>query len=286
MKFVNEMRKMRLFTMLSTGVCLMLPAWSVQASDAEIFSAMDAQIATMWQQRDDMRESLEKAGLLAYDHEADLHHHHLHDHHNEHGVGGDDVIDDIDVLASSDVLVDKINELSKTYPEEHSDKSASVDDELMALTEVLSDNKAIIKSEPEQRATGHLLGIRPVVNARVTSKYGYRRIFGRSQFHKGIDLAAKYGSPIYATGAGRVTYAGWMRGYGRFVEIDHENGYKTRYAHNARLRVKVGNYVAQNQHIADLGCSGRCTGPHLHYEVKKHGKHVNPDIFLAMAPRR
>lgn len=251
---------------------------TVQAnSDIEVFTHMDESIASMWQQHSHLKASLIKQGLINEQQVALLH-----DHGNEHGIGGDSDVDDIDVLASSDLLADKITELS-----EHDDHKSTVaktafDSEDLSAAIVLPKPDAEV--EPK-RSSGGLLGVRPVENAKVTSKYGYRRIFGRSQFHKGIDLAAKYGSPIYSTGSGKVVYAGWVRGYGRFIEIDHENGYKTRYAHSSRLRVKVGQQVEENQHIADLGCSGRCTGPHLHYEVKKNGKHVNPDIFLSKAPR-
>lgn len=253
-----------------------------QTQSTQIFTAMDADIASMWQQRDMMAASFQKLDLIQPALAHDLHDHH--DHHNEHGVGGDSDVDDIDVLASDDVLADKISELAANDKSTAFDSADSLGDLSAAITVPAADLQ--FEQPKVKNSSGHLLGVRPVANARVTSKYGYRRIFGKSQFHKGIDLAAKYGSPIYATGAGKVVYAGWMRGYGRFVEIDHENGYKTRYAHSARLHVKKGDYVEQNQRIADLGCSGRCTGPHLHYEVKKNGKHMNPNIFLAMAPAR
>lgn len=129
------------------------------------------------------------------------------------------------------------------------------------------------------------LAVRPIIGGRMTSKFGYRRIFGRSQFHKGLDIAAPVGTDIFATGSGVVTYAGWMRGYGRLVEIDHQNGYKTRYAHNSRLYVKKGQHVKVKKHIADVGCSGRCTGAHLHYEIRKNGKAINPKPFIEKAPR-
>lgn len=269
-----------------SGVSLSsLPAYANQ-QEVLVFTKMDADIADMWQYRDNIVTKFSQLGLLD---EHDDHIHGSHDHGNEHGIGGDSDVDDIDVLASNDLLADKITELSDKSKHNH-DNDDDVSTTAFDSKEDWSDlSAAIVKPKldvfPEvQASSAHLLGIRPVANAKVTSKYGYRRIFGRSQFHKGIDLAAKYGSPIYATGAGKIVYAGWMRGYGRFIEIDHQNGYKTRYAHSARLRVKLGDMVTENQHIADLGCSGRCTGPHLHYEVKKNGKHMNPAVFLAMAP--
>lgn len=130
-----------------------------------------------------------------------------------------------------------------------------------------------------------ILAALPVDGYRVSSNYGHRTIFGKSQFHKGIDLAAPAGSPVYATGPGVVTRAGWVRGYGQFVEIDHGAGLISRYGHNSKLHVRVGDRVSMRQRIADVGCTGRCTGPHVHYEVLKNGQHSDPNIHLAMASR-
>ena len=111
---------------------------------------------------------------------------------------------------------------------------------------------------------------------RYTSGFGPRW----GQMHRGVDLAAKSRSPIYATGDGVVTQAGWNGGYGRVVYIKHEFGVETRYAHLARIRVKKGQRVSRGQKIGDMGNSGRSTGTHLHYEVRVGGKAVNPMIFI------
>jgi murein DD-endopeptidase MepM/ murein hydrolase activator NlpD len=111
---------------------------------------------------------------------------------------------------------------------------------------------------------------------RYTSGFGPRW----GQMHRGVDLAAKSRSPIYATGDGVVTQAGWNGGYGRVVYIKHEFGVETRYAHLARIRVKKGQRVSRGQKIGDMGNSGRSTGTHLHYEVRVDGKAVNPMIFI------
>lgn len=130
-----------------------------------------------------------------------------------------------------------------------------------------------------------ILAALPVDGYRVSSRFGYRQIFGKSQFHKGIDLAAPAGSPVYATGAGVVTKAGWVSGYGQLVEIDHGAGLMSRYGHNSKLYVRVGDRVDVRQRIAAVGCTGRCTGPHVHYEVLKNGQQTDPTIHLAMANR-
>ena len=124
----------------------------------------------------------------------------------------------------------------------------------------------------------------PLPNARVSSNYGTRTMSGRAENHSGLDLAAPSGTPIYATGPGTVTKSGWGTGYGQYIEIDHGNGYVTRYAHASRLLASVGDYVKAGEHIANVGCTGRCTGPHLHYEVVRNGKRQNPSTYLALLP--
>ena len=111
---------------------------------------------------------------------------------------------------------------------------------------------------------------------RYTSGFGPRW----GQMHRGVDLAAKSRSPIYATGDGVVTQAGWNGGYGRVEYSKHEFGVETRYAHLARIRVKKGQRVSRGQKIGDMGNSGRSTGTHLHYEVRVDGKAVTPMIFI------
>ncbi len=119
---------------------------------------------------------------------------------------------------------------------------------------------------------------------RISSEYGSRVMNGRIEYHPGIDLAAPSGTPIYATGSGIVTKAGWGNGYGQYVEINHGNGYLTRYGHASRVNVQVGDRVQAGDLIANVGCTGRCTGPHLHYEVVKDGERRNPSTYLALLP--
>lgn len=106
----------------------------------------------------------------------------------------------------------------------------------------------------------------------LSSRYGSR--WGRK--HNGIDIAGSYNSPIKAADGGIVTYSGWMSGYGNYVVINHENGYQTAYGHCASLSVKVGDRVAKGDVIAKMGSTGRSTGTHLHFEVRKDGQYVNP----------
>ena len=118
----------------------------------------------------------------------------------------------------------------------------------------------------------------PVRSGYITSKFGYRNhpIYKRSKFHAGVDFASKRGTPVLATADGVVVFSGWQSGYGRMVEIRHMDGLKTRYAHNQKNLVKEGDMVKKGQTIAKLGSTGRSTGPHVHFEVRKNGQAVNP----------
>jgi murein DD-endopeptidase MepM/ murein hydrolase activator NlpD len=115
-----------------------------------------------------------------------------------------------------------------------------------------------------------------------TSSFGGRHDpFGRGRrFHAGIDLAAHLGDPVMAMADGVVSQSGRSSGYGNLVEITHPNGYRTRYGHNSKLLVKVGDRVSVGQVIAKAGSTGRSTGPHIHVEVWNHGQAVNPRPFL------
>ncbi|AWB34268.1 hypothetical protein DBV39_11745 [Orrella marina] len=124
-----------------------------------------------------------------------------------------------------------------------------------------------------------LIAIWPVLGqSRLSSEFGKRRHPIRKAFimHKGIDLAAPRGTPILAVSAGVVTFSGWRNGYGRIVEIRHPNGWTSVYAHAQRLMVKKGERVLQGQSIAQVGSTGDVTGPHLHFEIRKNNKPVNP----------
>ncbi len=116
----------------------------------------------------------------------------------------------------------------------------------------------------------------------VTSRFGHRTdpVNGRKGFHTGVDMRAKIGQKIRATGDGVVTKAFVNGSYGRFVEIRHGNGYSTKFAHMTKILVKRGDRVKRGQVIGTVGSSGRSTGPHLHYEVCLANKPINPSKFM------
>ncbi len=122
----------------------------------------------------------------------------------------------------------------------------------------------------------------PVRRSYITSGFGRRADpFGRGgQFHKGIDFDANVGDAVMAVADGVVSFADSRSGYGKTIEIDHGNGYVTRYAHNSRLVVKSGDLVRAGQEVAKAGSTGRSTGAHVHFEVWENGSVVNPRKFL------
>lgn len=126
---------------------------------------------------------------------------------------------------------------------------------------------------------------RPIKKGWVSSYYGWRSdpFNGRRAWHQGVDLAGKDNALIYSVAAGIVVWSGERYGYGNLVEIDHGNGFVTRYAHNKSHLVKAGDVVKRGQEIAHMGSSGRSTGPHVHFEVWKHGRPVDPITYIHRA---
>lgn len=123
----------------------------------------------------------------------------------------------------------------------------------------------------------------PVSLGEISSAFGLRPdpLERDERFHAGVDIAAPVGSPVKAVAAGSVIFSGWAEGYGNLVTIDHGDGMTTRYAHTGTNLVAAGQPVAAGQEIALVGTSGRSTGPHLHFEVRKKGEPINPQSFLS-----
>lgn len=145
---------------------------------------------------------------------------------------------------------------------------------------VLEDLLVVSRQQKESQPQG-----RPVKSGFVSSLFGHRRdpISGRRTIHEGIDFAANTGTDIYTVGSGIVIMSGMLGAYGRVVEINHGNGYVTRYAHTSANLVKVGERVTKGQLIAKVGMTGRSTGPHLHFEVFYNGQVVNPQRYIQAA---
>ena len=123
---------------------------------------------------------------------------------------------------------------------------------------------------------------RPVTTGYISSYFGERAdpFDGREAFHKGVDFAGNQGSDVVSVAAGVVTWAGERSGYGKLIEINHGDGYSTRYAHNERTLVSVGQTVRRGESIALMGSTGHSTGPHVHFEVLHNGRQVDPLSFI------
>lgn len=141
--------------------------------------------------------------------------------------------------------------------------------QLLALESILMNHHI-----DEQR---YLTG-RPIESGWLSSYYGIRKdpFSGMPAMHKGVDFAGKEGDNVLSTGAGLVTWSGERYGYGNLVEIDHGDGLVTRYGHNKKLNVKIGDVVTKGQAIAMMGSTGRSTGAHVHYEVLRNGQQQDP----------
>ncbi len=136
-------------------------------------------------------------------------------------------------------------------------------------------DKTAIGSQPQTEAPEAVHGI-------VSSAFGMRPdpLSGTTKFHQGIDIAAPAGTPVKAAADGKVVFSGRLPGYGNLVAVDHGNGWVTRYAHNEANLVAVGDDVKAGQTIGFVGSTGRATGPHVHFEVRKAGKAVSPETLL------
>jgi murein DD-endopeptidase MepM/ murein hydrolase activator NlpD len=135
-----------------------------------------------------------------------------------------------------------------------------------------------------RRAAKSLPHGNPAPGSKISSRYGRRHdpFTGRSAMHAGLDFKARTGSKVIATASGKIIRAGRNGGYGKMVEIDHGGGITTRYAHLSRIKVRVGQKVSRGQLVGKVGSTGRSTGPHLHYEVRRKGRVLNPIHYVRL----
>ncbi|MFZ5944082.1 MAG: peptidoglycan DD-metalloendopeptidase family protein [Bacillota bacterium] len=157
------------------------------------------------------------------------------------------------------------------------------DIKVLQETEILAPVNKVVKvgtKKTVSRSSSVNYGV--VRGTRVSSQYGWRThpITGKRSLHQGVDIAANYGTAIYAYTEGKVIQAGWDGGYGKSVIIDHGNGLKTRYAHMSNIFVNVGERVVTAQRIGAVGSTGNSTGNHVHFEVTKDGETQNPWNYI------
>ncbi len=150
---------------------------------------------------------------------------------------------------------------------------SSLNTQLMAVDYILQDNI------DEKNARPHTW---PSEGGWLSSYFGIRTdpFTGKKAMHRGIDIANRLGAPVLAGSRGIVVYAGKMKGYGYLVEIEHGYGYRTRYGHMSAITIAVGDVVEAGKMIGRVGSSGRSTGPHLHYEVRRNSQALNPEKFI------
>lgn len=188
------------------------------------------------------------------------------------GPSGGPLLQDLTVLGQQPDLQLRLQELGREIDLRET--------QLEALDSVLAGKR--------QQDGRQLLGNLPVRQGEITSTYGYRHdpFTGRAAFHAGMDFSGQEGADIYSVAAGVVIFAGQKSGYGNVVEVDHGNGYVTRYAHARSLAAKVGDRVARDQLIAYMGSTGRSTGTHLHYEVLLGNRQIDPATFVHLALKK
>ncbi|PHS71869.1 MAG: hypothetical protein COB22_06415 [Cycloclasticus sp.] len=179
--------------------------------------------------------------------------------------------------ADTTVTLDSFTESQLLHDIQMLDSQLSLREKQLELLDYFSANKLLSK---EIRPAGL-----PVKRGWLSSHYGYRvdPFTGKKAFHHGVDIAGKKGSDVLAIASGIVTWAGEKGGYGSLIEVDHGLGYVTRYGHNKEILVKLGDVVKQSDVIAKMGSTGRSTGPHVHFEVLRYGKKVNPRKYLYSA---
>ena len=167
----------------------------------------------------------------------------------------------------------------------------ALEGELFALSTALDDREVqldilseLIQGE-QVKSDATPVG-RPILSGWLSSRYGSRidPFSGKKAWHEGIDFAGREGAQIVAVASGVVSWSGERAGYGKMVEVAHGDGVVTRYAHNQENRVKVGDMVRRGDVVALMGSSGRSTGPHVHFEVHKNGRPVDPASYLHRTP--
>lgn len=158
----------------------------------------------------------------------------------------------------------------------------SIDDRTTFETRVRELDEALSRLESLKKAALATPIYNPAQGVAISSSFGVRRdpLLGTPAMHAGIDFRVSYGGTVHAAGAGTVISAGWNGGYGRMVEIEHGDGMTTRYAHLSKITVKTGDRLERGAIVGKAGSSGRSTGPHLHYEVRRNGTAIDPLRFI------
>ena len=205
----------------------------------------------------------------------------------------DETVTSVNTLEEAEELVNVLNEensedsIELSILEQYSQKEDEIATEEVevAKTEVQEKITTTVEEEKKKEeleampdVNGIKLATRPVTG-RITSRYGVSSSIRKST-HTGLDIAATKGTPIQVVANGTVTCASYQGAYGNLVKVDHGNGVETWYGHTSKMYVKVGQTVTAGETIAAVGSTGNSTGPHLHFEIRVNGEHVNPQNYL------
>ena len=206
----------------------------------------------------------------------------------------DETLEKVDTVEEAEEVVNQIKEenneedLDLTILEKYTQNEEEVNtvqDIELAKTEVQTKVTEVIAEKEEQEridampdVNGIKLATAPITG-KITSRYGVSSSI-RKCTHTGLDISATTGTPIKVVADGTVTFAKYNGSYGNLVKVDHGNGVETWYAHTSKMYVKVGQEVKAGDVIAAVGSTGNSTGPHLHFEIRINGEHVNPQLYL------
>ncbi len=186
------------------------------------------------------------------------------------GIGGSD----LEINYNSDILSDNSDKMIKSNLENLEKLEGLVKLELQSYADLNSQIHSNVNKWT------YLPSINPIKKGRVTDRFGARRSLRSFIPHTGLDIAARWGTPVYVTADGVVEGVTWRGGYGKSIIVDHGGGIRTLYGHLSAYKVKNGEKVKRNQKIAEVGSTGLSTAPHLHYEVRINNVPQNPELFI------
>ncbi len=189
---------------------------------------------------------------------------------NDAGIGGSDV----QFHYNPDLISEQSDELIQSNSKQLEELESKINLELQSFSELT----LVIQSNLDK--LNYIPSISPTRSGRITDRFGTRRGLRSWKPHTGLDIASRWGTPIYSTADGVIETTAWRSGYGKCIIIDHGNGIKTLYGHLSAYKVKKGQAVKRNQLIAKMGSTGLSTGPHLHYEIRVNNIVLNPELYI------
>jgi murein DD-endopeptidase MepM/ murein hydrolase activator NlpD len=186
------------------------------------------------------------------------------------GIGGSD----FQITYNPDLISGDADEIIRTNLTNLEKLETSMKLELQSYADLQNQITTTVKH------LSYIPSVCPLKTGRVTDRFGARQAFRSWKAHTGLDIAARWGTPVYVTADGVVESVTWRSGYGKSIIVDHGNGVKTLYGHLSAYKVRTGQKVKRNDKIAEVGSTGLSTGPHLHYEVRVNEICQNPELYI------